>query len=44
MTQFWLNNPSVLMNKNNILNLWPTKNMSQTETINGNWLYSYKKY
>ena len=34
MTQFWLNNPSVLMNKNNILHLWPTKNMSQSEKLN----------
>jgi len=34
MTQFWLNNPSVLMKNNNILNLWPTKNMNQNEKLN----------
>lgn len=34
MTQFWLNNPGVLMNNNNILNLWPTKDMSQNEKLN----------
>ena len=34
MTQFWLNNPGVLMKNNNILDLWPTKKMTQNEKLN----------
>ena len=34
MTQFWLNNPSILMKKDNILNIWPKKNMEQNEKLN----------
>ena len=33
-TPFWLNEPTILFNKNQITQLWPNNNMSNTEKLN----------
>jgi len=33
-TAFWGNNPSVLLNKNEVLELWPTANMDYENKLN----------
>lgn len=33
-TQFWLNEPTVLFNKNNIYEIWPNNNMSKERKLN----------
>ena len=32
--QFWTNNPTILLNKNYIFDLWPTSNMKFEEKLN----------
>lgn len=34
MTKFWLTDPTILMKHEEIMNVWPNKNMSKTEKIN----------
>ena len=33
-TPLWINDPSILLNKNKILDLWPSSNMSYEEKVN----------
>ena len=33
-TPFWLNEPSILLDRNTIFNIWPSKNMSKNEKLN----------
>ena len=34
MTQFWINNPSILLKHNNLKYFWPTNMMSSNEKLN----------
>ena len=33
-TSFWLNEPSILLDRNNVFNIWPSKTMSKNEKLN----------
>lgn len=33
-TSFWLNEPSILLDRNNIFNIWPSKTMNKNEKLN----------
>jgi hypothetical protein len=33
-TSFWINNPTILLNKNDITHIWPTKQMNVEEKLN----------
>ncbi len=33
-TPFWLNEPSILLDRNNVFNIWPSKTMSKNEKLN----------
>ena len=33
-TPFWLNEPSILLHRDNIFNIWPSKNMDKNEKLN----------
>ena len=34
MTNFWLNDPSILLNKEHITEIWPSSNMSSIQKLN----------
>ena len=33
-TKFWIENPSILINLNNITELWPTSDMNKNQKLN----------